>query len=76
MRPSFVPSSGPGTLRHAPSLAGFITNMCGFRFSVHTGLLRTSAGLKNGALRPAIDFYGRAMRHPAKRLGIPLSELA
>src|SRR6266705_2544196 len=37
MRRSLGRFSGPETSIHARSLADFITIMCGFRFSVHTG---------------------------------------
>jgi hypothetical protein len=37
MRPSLARYSAPVSFVHAPSLADFITNIVGFKFSVHTG---------------------------------------
>jgi transposase InsO family protein len=57
MRPSSVPFSGSGASRHMPSLAGFITNMSGFRFSVHTG-----AHLRK-ILQCYTDYYNKIRTH-------------
>jgi hypothetical protein len=38
MRRSLAPYSGSDLSIHARSLAGFITTMSGFRFSVHIGV--------------------------------------
>jgi hypothetical protein len=46
MHPHIAPFSQPEALRHALSLAGFITIMFGFRFSVHTPQIRSETRTK------------------------------
>ncbi len=63
MRRPFAPFSGPETSHHTRFSAGFITIMCGFRFTVHMGLNHccdTSIRRPASSIRP--DMIGRDSR--------------
>jgi len=64
MRRPFVASSGAGISCHVLSSAGFITIMCGIRFSVHTGELRGFVVLDKFANARSLTRYVKGHSHP------------